>query len=181
MRRPSGISLMLLIFLSLCLITFSLLSLSGAVADQKLSQKAADRTTEYYQADTQANELLSQIDAQLALYLKEAEASKTPAQTYLALCSRISDELPSVTWTADTPSDDSETNQNLTDDTVSGTISFITEINDHQELQSSLQITYPTAPDDTLYQIISWKAVNTADWNPDTSQNVYQPQTEALQ
>jgi hypothetical protein len=168
---------MLLIFLSLCLITFSLLSLSGAVADEKLSQKAADRTTEYYAADKTANDLLSEIDTQLSLYLKEAETSDTPAQTYLTLCSRISEDLPSVSWTLDDTSL-SEENQNLTDDSVGGTISFITEINDRQELQSTLRITYPKLPDDTLYQIISWKVVNTASWNPDTSQNVYQPQTE---
>ena len=69
MRKTTGISLILLIFLSLCLITFSLLSLSGATADERLSQKAADRTTEYYAAVSEANKMLADIDRKLAEYL----------------------------------------------------------------------------------------------------------------
>jgi LysM repeat protein len=173
MRRPSGISLMLLIFLSLSLITFSLLSLSGAVADEKLSQKAADRTTEYYKADTAANDLLSQIDHQLAAYLKQAEAADDPQNTYQTLCSRISESIPSVTWEdADSISD--ESHSNLTDSAAGGTISFIIPVNDTQELQASILVVYPAEDYDTLYRISSWKVVNTADWNPDTSQHVYQ-------
>lgn len=61
MRKTTGISLILLIFLSLCLLTFSLLSLSGALADERLSQKAADRTKEYYAAVSAANEKLAEI------------------------------------------------------------------------------------------------------------------------
>ena len=70
MRKTSGVSLILLIFLSLCLIVFSLLSLSGAVADETLSSQAADRTTEYYAAVSSSNALLAQIDEQLAEYLR---------------------------------------------------------------------------------------------------------------
>ncbi|MCD7765459.1 MAG: hypothetical protein LUH53_02945, partial [Lachnospiraceae bacterium] len=72
MKKTAGISLMLLIFLSLCLITFSLLSLSGATADAKLAQNSAERTTEYYAAVSEANEILNEIDTQLAAAWREA-------------------------------------------------------------------------------------------------------------
>lgn len=90
MRKTSGVSLMLLIFLSLCLITFSLLSLSGATADETLSQKSADRTTQYYAAVTSANEIISRIDAALAGYLKKAETADDPKSSYINQCASIS-------------------------------------------------------------------------------------------
>ena len=80
MRRTSGLSLLILIFVSLCLITFSLLSVSESRADQALGEKMAARTTTYYEANTKANQLLSKIDAQLANYLRlfSSDASSTP-------------------------------------------------------------------------------------------------------
>ena len=46
-----GISLLILVFMTLALLTFSVLALENAVADKRLSQKAADHTTAYYAAD----------------------------------------------------------------------------------------------------------------------------------
>ena len=71
MRRTSGLPLLILIFVSLCLITFSLLSVSESRADQTLGEKMAARTTTYYEANTKANQLLSKVDAQLANYLRQ--------------------------------------------------------------------------------------------------------------
>lgn len=163
MRKTSGVSLMLLIFLSLCLIIFSLLSLSGAVADETLSSQAADRTEEYYAAVTSANELLSQIDAQLAVYLQEAENSEsTEKSAYLQLCSRINEDVSGVTW------DESEESN-----ADRGTISFSVDVDDEQILQVQLDISYPASDDDTLYHIQTWKIVNTGDWNADNSMHLF--------
>ena len=83
MRKTSGLSLLLLIFLSLCLVTFSLLSVSESSADRKLSEKAAQHTTDYYHALSEANEILAKIDDVLSGYLKDTASSDTPAKTYL--------------------------------------------------------------------------------------------------
>lgn len=182
MRKTSGVSLMLLIFLSLCLIVFSLLSLSGAVADETLSSQAAERTTEYYAAVTAANSLLAQIDGQLAEYLREAETSGGSGAAdgkstsgdlddsstgqketkYLELCSQIGDAVPDVFWEGN--------GENDADD---GTISFSVDVNDEQLLQVRLGISYPNSESDTLYQIHSWKIINTGDWNADNSMNLF--------
>lgn len=182
MRKTSGVSLMLLIFLSLCLIVFSLLSLSGAVADETLSKQAAERTTEYYAAVTAANRLLEQIDMQLAEYLKDAENSEVSKATegendfgdrkdqtseqketeYLRLCSRIGEDVPGVSW--EDSGENSEEN---------GTISFSVDVNDEQLLQVRLDLSYPGADDDNLYRIRTWKVVNTGDWNADNSMNLF--------
>lgn len=182
MRKTSGVSLMLLIFLSLCLIIFSLLSLSGAVADETLSSQAAERTTEYYAAVTAANGVLAQIDSQLAAYLREAEDSES-SQTaekktgsvapeeqtdkqmesdYLQLCRRIGEDVPDASW------EDSEENGEK-----GGVISFSVDVDDEQILQVRLNVSYPDAEDDKLYRIQSRKVVNTGEWNADQSMNLF--------
>ena len=46
-----GTTTLVLIFVLLCLLTFSVLSLVSARANMRLSQKSADRTTAYYEAE----------------------------------------------------------------------------------------------------------------------------------
>ena len=182
MRKTSGVSLMLLIFLSLCLIIFSLLSLSGAVADETLSSQAAERTTEYYAAVTAANNVLAQIDSQLAAYLREAEtadSSQTAGEKtgsavskeqtdeqrenkYSQLCSRIGEDVPGVSW------EDNEENSEK-----GGVISFSVDVDDEQILQIRLDISYPASDDDSLYRVHTWKVVNTGDWNADHSMHLF--------
>ena len=161
MRKTSGLSLLLLIFLSLCLVTFSLLSVSESSADKKLSEKAAQHTTDYYNALSRANETLAKIDEALSGYAKDAASSDSPAKTYLKSCASIADVVSGVSW------------KRTGNDT--GTISFQTAITDRQSLQCELAIRWPDADDDTLYEITRQQAVNTSDWTPDTSQKLYQP------
>ena len=56
-----GITSFVLIFVMLCLLTFSVLSLATARADLRLSQRSADRTTAYYDAENRANDILLEI------------------------------------------------------------------------------------------------------------------------
>lgn len=168
MRKTSGISLMLLIFLSLCLITFSLLSLSGANADEKLSARAADRTSEYYAAVNEANQTLALIDAQLAGYLHEAALSEEPEALWQELCPGLFDALPEISWTEDYSEDVSA------GPAPQNTVSFSVPMNDSQILLVTLAISYPQEAEDTLYRISAWKTINTRDWTADTSQNLLQ-------
>lgn len=200
MRRTSGISLMLLIFLSLSLIIFSLLSLSGAVADRTLSTQAADRTTEYYAAVTEANNLISQIDAELAKCLREAEAQ--------------TERLTETGTNADSSSAKTETNTNgssaktetSTDGSSAktessmdgspaetlflqrcgqitesfpgvtwndGTLSFSVDVDENQILQVEAEVSWPSSDQDPLYHIRTWKVVNTGDWTADNHMNLF--------
>lgn len=56
-----GASSILVVFVILCLVTFSVLSLVSANADYKLSKKVADRTLAYYDAVCQAEVRLSEL------------------------------------------------------------------------------------------------------------------------
>ncbi|MCD7834836.1 MAG: hypothetical protein LUH00_12750 [Lachnospiraceae bacterium] len=188
MKRTAGISLMLLIFLSLCLITFSLLSLSGATADENLSQKAADRTTVYYEAVTSANEILAEIDTQLAAALKESADAANPEEVYLAACAEITVPGTELTWTeaeseiadTDTTTASSNGSDSSADSPASGLLSYDVTMTDDQHLHVTLSIRWPEEPSDTLYQITCWKVVSTQDWSRDTSQNLYRSSEEDI-
>ena len=58
-----GTSLLLVILTSLCLLVFAALSLSSAIRDYKYSEKIAEKTSCYYEADGKANELLAELVA----------------------------------------------------------------------------------------------------------------------
>lgn len=61
----AGTSYLLVIFVILCLVTFAVLSLSGAQKDQKNVQKLADRQTAYCRANSEAAKMLKEIDLAL--------------------------------------------------------------------------------------------------------------------
>ena len=71
-KQPSsfvniGSSSLLIIFLILSLVTFAILSLSGAKSDYSFSQRLANHKTAYYEASNQAERILGQIDEALAV------------------------------------------------------------------------------------------------------------------
>lgn len=198
MRKTTGISLILLIFLSLCLITFSLLSLSGATADERLSQKAADRTTEYYAAVSAANEVLAEIDTKLAKYLTmsyalyssnedvsensivsddASDSVSTGTQSaelyWKELCTQLPDEIGCSVYPAllDTVCPERKDNEN--------TVSFDIAVTENQQLHVVLELHYPEAASESMYDITEWKVINTQEWNADRSQNLFRIDTES--
>lgn len=124
-----GSSSMLVVFIILCLITFSVLSVASANNDRKYSEKIANRTTAYYKASNKAEELLSQIDDKLKQIYEQYNAD------YL---SQVPDVLTSIDGidTSNFPS-----------------VSFSIPINDTQTLSVSLLIQIPEKEGDTFYTI----------------------------
>ena len=156
----TGTSTLLLIFVSLCLLTFAVLSLLSARADKNLSQKTADRTTAYYEACNQAEDQIGEIDGILEKIWKDTEGEEAYFQeieTYFENVENSDQESgdPAYSW-----------------DMASRTLSFSVTLTDAQILSVSLAIPYPEEGG-TFYTVTSWKTVNTADWTPDTRQNVY--------
>ena len=60
-----GLPSILLIFVTLCLVSFGILSIVSANSDLKLSQKVLTRTTNYYETCNQAEEMLAEVHRQL--------------------------------------------------------------------------------------------------------------------
>lgn len=79
-----GISLLILVFMTLALLTFSVLALENAVADKRLSQKAADHTTAYYSA-------ADRIQEQIADRMQEAEEQDLAAGTQFSFEEEVAD------------------------------------------------------------------------------------------
>ena len=79
-----GISLLILVFMTLALLTFSVLALENAVADKRLSQKAADHTTAYYAA-------ADRIQEQIAGRMQEAEEQDLAAGTQFSFEEEVAD------------------------------------------------------------------------------------------
>lgn len=146
-----GVSSLLLIFLSLCLIIFAVLSLVSARADLSLSENMARRTRIYYEAESSAADLLSSLDEALVSHYQDSKDE----ESYF---SSLSLDLPR------------EENQLRLDGT---SLSFAIPIDEEQQLFVQLELFYPEQPSDTFYAIKSWKVENLRDWTPDTRQNVY--------
>ena len=72
----TGTSTLLLIFVSLCLLTFAVLSFLSARADQNLSRKTAERTSAYYEACNQAEDRLGEADQTLEKIWQETANEK---------------------------------------------------------------------------------------------------------
>jgi len=62
MNLPAvGGSSLLVIFAVLCMMVFAVLSLSTVLAEQRLSEAAAERVAAYYRADLQAEEIFARL------------------------------------------------------------------------------------------------------------------------
>jgi hypothetical protein len=65
-RRASiGSSMLLVLFIVLCLSTFCILSLENANSDAQMSERNAAAVQEYYRADALGTDFLQQVDTEL--------------------------------------------------------------------------------------------------------------------
>ena len=149
----TGTSTLLLIFVSLCLLTFAVLSFLSARADQNLSRKTAERTSAYYEACNQAEDQLGETDQMLEKLWQETANEKAYFQAVR------------------------ETFEDMDFDEESRMLSFSVPLTDTQVLTVTLKLRTPESGS-TFYTISGWKTVNTAGWTADTRQNVY-VQTES--
>ena len=149
----TGTSTLLLIFISLCLLTFAVLSLLSARADRNLSRKTAERTSAYYEACNQAEDRLGETDQMLEKLWQETAGEKAYFQAVR------------------------ETFEDMDFDEENHTLSFSVPLTDTQVLAVTLKLQAPE-PGSAFYTITGWKTVNTAGWTADTRQNVY-VQTES--
>lgn len=124
-----GSSLLLVIFLVLCLVTFATLSLSSARSDKSFSQRLADRKTEYYQASNRAEELLARIDS----LLTERDGKDVDSKL-----------LSSI-------------DASLRYDAADATISYQVPVNERQFLSVRLGLNQTGASADAGYQILQWQ------------------------
>ena len=143
-----GFSSILMVFTMLCLVTFATLSLITANSDYRLSKKVADKTTAYYQADTDAKNYLLQLDTALSDLYEQCSDRDSFFSGLLEVIQGLS--------AADTISDVETT---VTDSQI--TCAFQVTVNEVQKLEVTLALYYPEHPGDEFYKITQWQTVTT--------------------
>ena len=71
-----GISLIILIFMNVCLAAFAVLSLQNALSDYALTKKTAAHTTQYYKAVNKVQEQLAQKNTELEKQWTQKKTAK---------------------------------------------------------------------------------------------------------
>lgn len=147
----TGISLLFVVFIILCLVVFALLSFNTAKADSKLRAKRVEATSEYYQAAAKANRTVAKIDRMLeSLVLSETESGDgiiSEEELRTAFANQVG-----IQFTA--PDDGSHPQ-----------LSFSERINDNKSLEVTLLLTDASygmlinKTTDHYYRIKSWKTV----------------------
>lgn len=149
-----GTASMLVIFIILCLVTFSVLSVTSANNDKNYAKTIAQRTHSYYDASNQAETQLTQID----------EVLKTTYEQYGdAYLEQVANSF------------NTQVSKNLTyplDFSNFPVLSFTVPINDTQALTVSLQIQIPENDNDHFYRITCWKEISTDNWDNEKPLNL---------
>lgn len=141
-----GFSSIVMVFIMICLVTFATLSVLTAHSDYRLSQKMADKTDAYYQADATAREMLELIDTKLYdIYVLSSNVDA------------FYEMISTSDFTANTP--DGVTNITTTATEESTVISYEVPVSEVQTLYVSLKINYPLSGSECFSTITRWQTV----------------------
>lgn len=136
-----GYSTILLSFVMLCIVTFSVLSLVTAYSDYKLSKKVADSTMAYYETQELVYKKLAALDD----FLWESYQAATNENDYYTL---LVEKL--------------QEHGTITDNSYGLVFVFQEPITENNQLEITLHFLYPQEDTDTFYEITEWKSVHTA-------------------
>ncbi len=140
-----GSSLLLVIFLVLCLVTFATLSLSSARSDYSFSSRAAQRRTDYYQACNMAEDALAQVDA---ILVKAAGGSDGSGNW-----------MKDLDFTQIDGAEFDAVGLEIVYDPEAAALSYQIPVNEKQALEVGLVFTPDR--DEGYYEIDQWQLVNT--------------------
>lgn len=142
-----GAPSLLVVFLVLSLVSFSVLSYASARADHRRMENFEDRTTAYYKACNAAETKVAAIST-LLITLDTTGGADTFYQKAL-------ERLDAYTV-------DERTQE----------LSFSTEMTDAQSLFVTLKLVYTQDPNAKRYKITQWQVIQTEDWQPDNTLNL---------
>lgn len=138
-----GASLLLVVFLILCLVTFAVLTLSSAANDYEFSRKLAVRKAAYYEANNQAEYLLKEIDQMLMEGKDWEQAVSLSTDTVLITADFDENNVP--------------------------VINYSVPLDDTQALSVCLELSPTDAAGDNTYHIRKWQVVSITEWESDDS------------
>ncbi|MFT3984945.1 MAG: hypothetical protein QM697_13640 [Lachnospiraceae bacterium] len=140
-----GSSSILVTFVLLCLVTFAALSFLSANSDYRLSRQAADRTTDFYEANQMAEIYMANIEALLA---KQYAICEDENRYLKAIPDIFADNDRIIVDISSTPI----------------TLQYSIVVNKTQDLQVCLSIHYPDTKDPALFHIQKWQTVANETW-----------------
>ena len=138
-----GTSSVLVSFVLLCMVSFAALTYLSAHSDYTLSQQAAQRTTEYYEANRMAELYMANIEGLLS---KHAKTCHNAGDFYSSISELFSDNESVFV-----------SNEENRDNPV--TLSYTVPINDTLTLNVTLKSHYPDDEDHSLFSIECWNTV----------------------
>lgn len=165
MTNIGSVSL-LMIFIVLCMVTLSALSLSSAAADQNSALRLAAHNREYYEASAEAEVRLAKLQRVLSSLL----ADSTDLSEYAARIGTACEDgtLPDGMTLAESEGEGLPVLQ------------FEIAMNERQSLHVELELIAPeeAGADDSaetaLWRVLAWQEISTADWNADNSLTLIQ-------
>ena len=159
-----GISLIILIFMNICLAAFAVLSLENAVSDYSLSKKTAKHTTQYYEAVAKKNQELRE---KAETKTTEAKSSQKKAEIKTAETKSTEKKIK-----VKTVKNMQKQSQKDIKKVAKSQIKLTESVSKSQQLVVTLQLDetggYPQ------YYIQKWKLCSSDDWQADDSLDVYQ-------
>ena len=180
-----GISLIILIFMNICLAAFAVLSLENAVSDYSFSKKTAKHTTQYYEAVNNVQEQLAKKNQELRekAETKTTEAKSSPKKAETKTTEAKNSQKKAEIKTVETKSTEKKikvkTVKNMQKQSqkdikkvAKSQIKLTESVSKSQQLVVTLQLDetggYPQ------YYIQKWKLCSSDDWQADDSLDVYQ-------
>ncbi len=140
---PLGTSLLIVVFIILCLVTFATLSFVSSNADNELSISTGTYIEEYYAADSLAQAEIKKIND---LILPLSTGTVTPAAFFASSTALLGDTYDVF------PANSIGLGEGII-------VEFQTNINETQNLMSSIHIMV-SETNTPIYEIISWKTEN---------------------
>lgn len=166
-----GISLLILIFITLSLLTFSVLSLENAVADRRMSEKAAEHTSDYYAA-------VGRVQERLAEYMETARENGPAAGEQVTFEEEVSAGqrlVVTIRLTGEEDTDGAPDGENETEPAAPD------EDDDAAAAPDGENETEAAAPNGDKdvsaalgYEVTQWQLQSDEEWEPDRSLDVYQ-------
>lgn len=142
----TGTASLVLIFSLLCMLAFAVLSLVSARTNLRTSQKSADRTTAYYEAENKANDILLKISQTIEKNLD--------SENETVFYENVKTELDGKDGISFSDADK---------------LDYPVEMAEQQFLSVSLLLSFEPLENGKHYTITSWKTGSDYEWNPDTS------------
>lgn len=136
-----GGTLIIVIFVVLCLTVFSVLSFSAAYSDLRLTQKTEQITADYYEVHGRAEEKLSEIYNEIMNVQNDRDFN----EKLLSIPEKIKD----VSVTRDQVSTEPYFN-----------VYYEAEGNKNQKICVTLRVWYSTAKNKPCYETVSWNLTN---------------------